>query len=141
MRNQGEIWLANLNPGRGTEPGKIRPVLILQNQALLDAEHPSTLIIPLTTNLIDDAEPLRNPDQGAGTSVLERPETKESPVRDDGGDADRFAHYVSKDRIAESRATGRPVVALCGKVWVPKHDPSKYPVCPDCKRIYEEMTR
>ena len=36
---------------------------------------------------VDDAEPLRNPDQGAGTSVLERPETKESPVRDDGGDA------------------------------------------------------
>lgn len=59
MRNQGEIWLANLNPGRGTEPGKIQPVLILQNQALLDAQHPSTLIIPLTTNLIDDAEPLR----------------------------------------------------------------------------------
>ena len=48
---------------------------------------------------VDDAEPLRNPDQGAGTSVLERPETKESPVRDDGGDADRFAHYVSKERI------------------------------------------
>jgi len=59
MRNHGEIWLANLNPGRGTEPGKIRPVLILQNQALLDAAHPSTLVIPLTTNLIDDAEPLR----------------------------------------------------------------------------------
>lgn len=59
MRNHGEIWLANLNPGRGTEPGKIRPVLILQNQALLDADHPSTLVIPLTTNLISDAEPLR----------------------------------------------------------------------------------
>lgn len=59
MRNNGEIWLANLNPVRGTEAGKIRPVLILQNQALLDAEHPSTLIIPLTTNLIEDAEPLR----------------------------------------------------------------------------------
>lgn len=59
MRNHGEIWLANLNPGRGSEPGKIRPVLILQNQALLDAGHPSTLIIPLTTNLVDDAEPLR----------------------------------------------------------------------------------
>jgi len=55
----GEIWLANLNPGRGTEPGKIRPVLLLQNQALLDAGHPSTLAIPLTTSLIDDAEPLR----------------------------------------------------------------------------------
>lgn len=59
MRNHGEIWLANLNPGRGSEPGKIRPVLILQNQALLDAGHPSTLIIPLTTNLVDGAEPLR----------------------------------------------------------------------------------
>jgi len=53
------VWLANLNPGRGTEPGKVRPVLILQNQALLDVGHPSTLIIPLTTNLIDDAAPLR----------------------------------------------------------------------------------
>ena len=35
--------------------------------------------------------------------------------------------------------TGRPVVALCGKVWVPKRDPSQFPVCPDCKRIYDEM--
>lgn len=55
----GEIWLANLNPSRGTEAGKCRPVLIVQNQALLDAAHPSTLIIPLTTQLIDQAEPLR----------------------------------------------------------------------------------
>ena len=55
----GAIWLANLNPQKGTEPGKTRPVLILQDQALLDAGHPSTIIIPLTTNLIDDAEPLR----------------------------------------------------------------------------------
>lgn len=59
MLKQGEIWLANLNPGRGSEPGKTRPVLIVQGQALLDAEHPSTLVIPLTTNLIEDAEPLR----------------------------------------------------------------------------------
>ena len=59
MRKHGEIWLANLNPVRGTEPGKIRPVLIMQNQALLDADHPSTLVIPLTTNLVEDAEPLR----------------------------------------------------------------------------------
>jgi len=59
MPERGEIWLANLNPRRGTEPGKTRPVLIVQSQALLDAGHPSTLIIPLTTNLIEDAEPLR----------------------------------------------------------------------------------
>lgn len=56
---QGEVWLANLNPGKGSEPGKTRPVLIVQGQALLDAGHPSTLIIPLTSNLLEDAEPLR----------------------------------------------------------------------------------
>jgi mRNA interferase MazF len=59
MRKRGSVWLANLNPGRGTESGKIRPVLIVQSQALLEAEHPSTLIVPLTSNLIDDTEPLR----------------------------------------------------------------------------------
>jgi mRNA interferase MazF len=55
----GEIWLANLNPTRGTEAGKTRPVLIMQNQALLDIQHPSTIVIPLTTQLIDQSEPLR----------------------------------------------------------------------------------
>lgn len=57
--NTGEVWLANLNPTKGTEPGKTRPVLIIQAQALLDIAHPSTLIIPLTTNLIENAYPLR----------------------------------------------------------------------------------
>ena len=55
----GAVWLADLNPRRGTEPGKTRPVLIIQSQALLDAGHPSTLIIPMTNRLIEDAEPLR----------------------------------------------------------------------------------
>jgi len=59
MPNRGEIWLADLNPPHGTEPGKTRPVLVIQSQALLDVNHPSTYIIPLTTNLIQDAEPLR----------------------------------------------------------------------------------
>ena len=58
-RRRGEIWLADLNPRQGTEPGKTRLVLIVQAQPLLDAEHPSTLIIPLTTNLVDNAAPLR----------------------------------------------------------------------------------
>lgn len=55
----GAVWLADLNPRRGTEPGKTRPVLIIQNQALLDADHPSTLVIPLSTRLIENAAPLR----------------------------------------------------------------------------------
>jgi mRNA interferase MazF len=59
MRERGEIWLANLNPGHLAEPGKTRPVLIVQCQALLEVDHPSTLVVPLTTRLIDDAAPLR----------------------------------------------------------------------------------
>jgi mRNA interferase MazF len=59
MLKRGEVWLADLNPPHGTEPGKTRPVLVIQSQALLDAGHPSTLVIPLTTKLVDDAEPLR----------------------------------------------------------------------------------
>lgn len=57
--NLGEIWLADLNPRIGSERGKTRPVLIIQDQVLLDILHPSTLIIPLTINLIDDVFPLR----------------------------------------------------------------------------------
>ena len=56
---RGEVWLADLDPPHGTEPGKTRPVLIVQAQPLLDARHPSTLIVPLTTNVVADAEPLR----------------------------------------------------------------------------------
>lgn len=59
MRRRGEVWLADLNPQHGTEPGKTRPVLLVQAQALLDADHPSTLVVPLTARLEDDAEPLR----------------------------------------------------------------------------------
>jgi mRNA interferase MazF len=59
MLERGQVWLANLNPRRGTEPGKTRPVLIVQAQALNAADHPSTLVVPLTTKLVEDAEPLR----------------------------------------------------------------------------------
>lgn len=59
MPDRGDIWVADLSPRRGTEPGKTRPVLIVQAQALLDAGHPSTLVAPLTTRLVENADPLR----------------------------------------------------------------------------------
>jgi mRNA interferase MazF len=59
MPNLGEIWIGNLDPRRGTEPGNIRPVPIVQAQTLINADHPSPLVVPLTTNLVDNAEPLR----------------------------------------------------------------------------------
>ena len=70
------------------------------------------------------------------------PESETRPdISHDDGDRERVAHYVQKDKITESAVTGAPVIALCGKVWVPNRDPKKFPVCPECKEIYEEMTR
>ena len=43
----------------GTEPGKIRPCIIMQSNLLNDVGHPNTTILPLTTQLIEDAAPLR----------------------------------------------------------------------------------
>lgn len=56
---RGVINLANFNPSKGTEPGKIRPCLVLQSDLLNEAGHPSTTVVPLTSQLIDDAVPLR----------------------------------------------------------------------------------
>jgi hypothetical protein len=57
----------------------------------------------------------------------------------DEGDHDRYSHYVKKDKILTSALSGKPVIALCGKVWVPGRDPEKFPVCPACKDIYEKL--
>jgi hypothetical protein len=57
----------------------------------------------------------------------------------EAGDHERFAHYVQKDKIVESAVMGAPVVALCGKVWIPNRDPGKFPVCPQCKAIFEGL--
>jgi hypothetical protein len=64
-------------------------------------------------------------------------ETWIEPVVDEDGGHDRFSHYADRDKITEAMITGTPVVALCGKVWVPSRDPKKYPVCPECKRLFD----
>jgi len=56
---QYEIWLADLKPRKGTEPGKTRPVLIIQTDLLNKVSHPSTLICPVTTNIFEESEILR----------------------------------------------------------------------------------
>jgi hypothetical protein len=80
--------------------------------------------------------PLGNPDLDRGLETL----TEERVQTSFGdGDHERFAHYVQKDKIVESAVTGTPVIALCGKVWVPGRDPQRFPVCPECKKIYESI--
>ena len=55
---QFDIWLADLNPSRGTESGKTRPVVIIQTDLLNDS-HLSTIICPITTNIQPEIELLR----------------------------------------------------------------------------------
>lgn len=72
------------------------------------------------------------------TAVLDR-QLQEQEQSTDDGDHDRYAHYVRKDKITQAALGGTPVIALCGKVWVPGRDPEKYPVCPECKEIYQGL--
>ncbi len=80
------------------------------------------------------------PTSGGGTSTLDR-ELEELLANEqiDEGDHDRFSHYVQKEKILESALSGEPVIALCGKVWTPGRDPQKFPICPECKEIYESL--
>ncbi|MFN0090591.1 MAG: DUF3039 domain-containing protein [Acidimicrobiales bacterium] len=78
------------------------------------------------------------------TDTITVPDTDaeiDATVSTDDGDHDRFAHYVRKSDIVKANVEGVPVIALCGKVWIPNRDPSKYPVCPMCKEIYESLAK
>lgn len=58
--NRGRLYLADLSPRRGTEAGKLRPVLVVQTDLLNDVSHPSTWVLPCTTRLTGE-NPLRVP--------------------------------------------------------------------------------
>ncbi|MCL1923496.1 MAG: DUF3039 domain-containing protein [Propionibacteriaceae bacterium] len=68
------------------------------------------------------------------TTVLER-----ETVREDTQDHERLSHYVTREKLTEAMVMGTPVVALCGKIWVPSRNPQEYPVCPECKEIWESL--
>ncbi len=59
MFKRGEIYLANLNPKKGNEVGKLRPILVYQTDMLNEIAHSTTTILPLSTYLIDESYPLR----------------------------------------------------------------------------------
>jgi hypothetical protein len=64
------------------------------------------------------------------------PDIRPDPT--DGGEHDRFTHYVSKRELERARRKGTAVTALCGKRWIPDGDPSRYPMCPTCAEIAAE---
>ncbi|MFZ5594818.1 MAG: type II toxin-antitoxin system PemK/MazF family toxin [Pseudomonadota bacterium] len=49
MIRRGEVWVANLNPNRGREIGKIRPVLVIQADSLTSIGSPMIVILPMST--------------------------------------------------------------------------------------------
>lgn len=59
MMRRGEIWVARLNPNKGSEMGKIRPVLIFQDDQVLSSGLLTVLSIPLTTQFRPSFSPLR----------------------------------------------------------------------------------
>lgn len=70
---------------------------------------------------------------------IDTEEHTKADLRVDEGDHERHSHYVEKGAATEAAIMGTPVIALCGKVWVPYRDPKKFPICPTCKEIFEAL--
>jgi hypothetical protein len=75
-----------------------------------------------------------------GGETIEDTRTSPTQLPVEPGDHERFSHYVEKDKLTEAMVMGTPVVALCGKVWVPSRDPERFPVCPECKDAWEQLS-
>ena len=66
------------------------------------------------------------------------PDLDAPPVVDlsEGPDDADAAHIVRQKDLIESQITGKPIRALCGKLWVPKRNPDDYPICQACVDIF-----
>ena len=80
---------------------------------------------------------MSNPTIGFSPGVSTLEDRRTLPTED--GDHEKFSHFVPKDKLTEAMVMGTPVVALCGKVWVPSRAPEKFPVCPECQEIWESL--
>ena len=75
------------------------------------------------------------------TTILIKPQ---APVTETV-EPDDVAHFIwgddPKATITEAIVTGKPIVALCGKVFVPSRDISNLPICKECKKRKEEIQK
>lgn len=60
-------------------------------------------------------------------------------VKNDDNDEEQFAHYAESASVTEGYIMGTPVIALCGKVFVPSKNPERLRVCPICKEIMDAL--
>ena len=70
-----------------------------------------------------------------GTDTIER----EVTVQINEGDHDKMSHYVRKEDLLEGLVSGVPIMALCGKIWIPTRDGSKFPVCQTCEELIKNL--
>ena len=54
---RGDIVWADFGEPRGSEPGKIRPTVVFQDDWLLATSINTVLVVPLTSNLVQEAFP------------------------------------------------------------------------------------
>ena len=56
---RAHLYVVDFNPRIKTKPGKLRPALVLQSDLVNEAGYPSTIVIPTTTRLVENAGILR----------------------------------------------------------------------------------
>jgi hypothetical protein len=69
------------------------------------------------------------------TDLLEKPDVDATDV----DNSEPFAHYAESASVTEGYIMGTPVIALCGKVFVPSRNPERLRVCPSCKEILDAL--
>jgi mRNA interferase MazF len=114
---RGEIWLGNLNPNRGAEVGKVRPVLVIQADFLIAQGDPTVVVLPLTTQIRASKEPLH-------VTVRARDELAEDcqvmPERPRTLDRKRLIEGpLTRLTVEEMRNVERSLVAVLG---LPDHE-------------------
>lgn len=55
----GHLYLVDFTPRVHTKPGKVRPAVVVQSDLVNAAGYPSTIVIPATSNVVEDAGFLR----------------------------------------------------------------------------------
>jgi len=65
--------------------------------------------------------------------------TAEETALNEGDWGRDFAHYTARAGVVEAMIYGTPVTALCGWRFVPRRDPLRFPVCPPCREIRDQL--
>ena len=72
-------------------------------------------------------------------SAIQLDTLTDTRVNTSNGDHDKFAHYADKDEVTYALIYGVPIIALCGKKWIPSRDPQGFSICPTCQEIFASL--